>query len=200
MTVEFSLTRTRATWKPRVTEVDLPFFQTETGTTLLGVSGLTEAFTSGTGRSLVHELPYSTLEAMGGNLPEPAPLLSRADLPEGVHIDYRIDGGFNNNVVKVTWDIDRGVDCRIEWVALKTFTGFQLKYVTPKKRSPLVFALADEDAFQYCNKAPCEECTFKCKLGFVAYVKVSDLGIVRMPLERVSLLPMSREKNERDGS
>lgn len=199
MTVEFSLTRTRATWKPRVTEADLPFFQDDAGNTLLGVAGTTEAFTSGTGRSLVHELPYSTLETGDGALPSAAPLLSRADLPEGVRLDYQINGGFNNNVVKVIWDVDRGVECRVEWAALKTFTGFQLKYATPKKRSPLVFALADEDAFQYCNKAPCEECTFKCKLGFVAYVKIAGLGIVRMPLERVSLLPLSREKNERDG-
>ena len=46
---------------------------------------------------------------------------------------------------------------RIQWIALKTFTGSQLKYVLPKKRSPLLFALADEDAYVYCDKDVCLE-------------------------------------------
>ena len=41
------------------------------------------------------------------------------------------------------------------WFGLKTFTGMQHKYVTPKKWPPVVFALADEDAFAYCDKNPC---------------------------------------------
>ncbi|MFR1640014.1 MAG: hypothetical protein ACLSVD_13165 [Eggerthellaceae bacterium] len=92
---------------------------------------------------------------------------------------------------------------RIQWIALKTFTGSQLKYVLPKKRSPLLFALADEDAYVYCDKDVCLECTFMCKRGFVFYVGVEDMQdgthrtsdqngapltslIVRLPLTRMS--------------
>ena len=85
-------------------------------------------------------------------------------LPEGIEFDYRILGGFNSNAVECSWRIsdDR---FRIQWIALKTFTGSQLKYVLPKKRSPLLFALADEDAYVYCDKDVCLECTFMCKRG-----------------------------------
>ena len=123
-------------------------------------------------------------------------------LPEGIEFDYRILGGFNSNAVECSWRIsdDR---FRIQWIALKTFTGSQLKYVLPKKRSPLLFALADEDAYVYCDKDVCLECTFMCKRGFVFYVGVEDMQdgthrtsdqngapltslIVRLPLTRMS--------------
>ena len=58
------------------------------------------------------------------------------ELPEGVVFDYHIDGGFNNNAVIVTWKIQDASRYRIRWVALKTFTGMQLKYIMPKKFPP----------------------------------------------------------------
>ena len=54
----------------------------------------------------------------------------------------------------------------------------------PKKRSPLVFALADEDAYAYCDEDPCLECIFMCKRGFVFLAYVEGFGLVRLPLER----------------
>ena len=69
--------------------------------------------------------------------------------------------------------------------------------------TPLLFALADEDAYVYCDKDVCLECTFMCKRGFVFYVGVEDMQdgthrtsdqngapltslIVRLPLTRMS--------------
>ena len=54
----------------------------------------------------------------------------------------------------------------------------QHKYVTPKKWPPVVFALADEDAFAYCDKNPCVQCTFRCKREFEIYAYVENIGMV----------------------
>ncbi|MDO4443368.1 MAG: hypothetical protein Q4B69_05775 [Slackia sp.] len=193
---EYSKTRTRATWKPRVTAEDLPFFEDEASHTMfLGIAGATDVYQTGTGRTLVAELPYAHLEPEVENArPEKIELIDEENLPEEITMTYRIDGGFNNNCILFSWSIAQDAPYELSWVALKTFTGMQMKYVLPKKRSPLVFALADEDAFAYCNKIPCEECAFRCKSGFAIYACFKGLGIVRMTLDRISMLNLEQIK------
>ena len=48
-----------------------------------------------------------------------------------------------------------------------------------------MFGCADEDAFAYCDKNPCVECTFRCKRGMEIYAYVENLGLVVMPLDRM---------------
>ena len=188
---KYSLTRTRATWKPRVAAADLPFATDGAGNIVVGISGDEPAAFTGTGRTLVGEPPYAHLNgdavAAGGAAVE---LIDDADMPEGVEFDYRIDGGFNNNCVIVSWKIADTQRYRLNWVCLKTFTGMQLKYAMPNKRPPLVFALAAEDAFAYCDKQPCEECAFRCKSGFYLYAQIDGLGLVRKSMDRISMLNM----------
>lgn len=187
-TKEFSITRTRNSFKPRVSLDDLPFFEDGAGNMFAGLNGRGTTTFTGSGSTIVSHLPYTALEPMEKGAPAPTavPLVEMEDLPEGAAIDYRIDGGFNNNCVVVTWDFP--ADMTMEWVCLKTFSGMQLKYASPKKRAKMIFAFADEDAFAYCNKMPCEECGFRCKSGFVLYALVRGVGVVRMPLERISML------------
>ena len=97
-------------------------------------------------------------------------------------IDYKIVGGYNDNAIQVFWKM--GITPR--WCYLKTFTGGTLKYILPRKRSPLVFALADLDAFAYCDKDPCVECTFRCKRGFELFVYTEEKGLIQVPLDRMS--------------
>lgn len=119
---------------------------------------------------------------------EALPLLGPDHLPEGVEFTYAIVGGYDANAVEVRWFIpDKaaapdGRPLALRWVMLKTFTGLQVKYPLPGKRPPLVFALADEDAYVYCDEPTCQECTFRCKQGFVLYAAFDGLGIVRLPL------------------
>lgn len=240
----FSNTRTKATWKPRVGDEDLPFYERgEEGDAYLGLGDETPAFLSDPGRNPVFNLPYSNAgrakagesdfarsdgspekPARSGDRPKDCPktaalgcdgassndssnddpektdgdevlhrvqLLGLEDLPEGVLLDYSIVGGYNNNAVELSWRIDEDAYA-LQWAALKTFTGMQLKYVTPKKRSPLIFALADEDAYVYCDESPCLECIFMCKRGFVLYARIRGLGIVKIPLTRASAYWESR--------
>lgn len=112
--------------------------------------------------------------------------LGPAESPENYRITYSIVGGLNYDAVRVSWHCPEGVSP--VWVLLKTYTGSYIRYVTPKKKAPMVFALADEDAYVYCDKDVCERCTFRCKLGFVAYVCFAQPQplLLEMPLDKVA--------------
>ncbi len=93
--------------------------------------------------------------------------VSEAEAPEGFKITYSIVGGLNYDAVKIYWHGPAGL--APDWLLLKTFTGSYIRYVTHQKQAPMIFALADEDAYVYCDKAVCERCTFRCKRGFAIY-------------------------------
>lgn len=113
-----------------------------------------------------------------------------------IKISYQITGGYNDNAVKVSW-IAAKPDCAPEWIYLKTFTGGYLKYVAKTKRPPLVFALADTDAFAYCDEDPCLECVFRCKRGFVIYVYSRETGLIHIPLDKMTAHWQSGAKEEK---
>lgn len=100
-------------------------------------------------------------------------------------VTYQITGGYNDNAVKVSW---KGKDPghAPEWIYLKTFTGGYLKYVSEGKRPPVAFALADTDAFAYCDEDPCLECVFRCKRGFILYVYEKEAGLLEIPLDKMT--------------
>lgn len=187
---EFSITRTRASFKPRVSEEDIPFFIDDAGNVLAGIKGDADVELTDRPPIEVRHMPYAHLNSSDDQAEpstlEGVTLLAESDLPDKHELDYQINGGFNNNCIIVTWDDSS--EHPLEWVLMKTFTGMQMKYALPKKRNRMVFALADEDAFVYCNKEPCVECGFRCKNGFVLYASFKGIGIVRKPVERISML------------
>ena len=107
-----------------------------------------------------------------------------AVLPE-INIDYKIVGGFNQNAVQIFWEIKQ-LENRPEWILLKTFTGAYIKYVSAKKQPPMVFPLADEDAYVYCDRSKCLECVFRCKRGFIMYLYIKTKGLLELPLDKMS--------------
>lgn len=112
----------------------------------------------------------------------PTPAASAADI---MAVSYEITGGYNDNTVRVSWK-SKPYGRRPEWVYLKTFTGGYLKYVSDTKRPPLAFALADTDAFCYCDEDPCLECVFRCKRGFIVYVYDLEAGLIEMPMDKMT--------------
>lgn len=186
---EYSPTRTHATWKPRVTAAHVPYFHcTECGAVVQGLDGaIDNSMTNDGERSLIFEPSYAHVEyhlTCCGKTMEQLTPIPAVDVADRFKINYQIMGGMNNNCVKVDW---RSLDsaCKPRWFALKTFTGIMTKYVQPKKWPPVVFALADEDAFAYCDKNPCVECTFRCKRGMEIYAYVDNIGLVILPLDRM---------------
>lgn len=186
---QFSVTRTKATWKPRVNEEGLAIFTCdECGDTFLGIGDRDLGEHVEPGRNKKNILPYTRLDATPvcsrcNQMMSRPQMVDFEELPDDLSCDYQIVGGYNNNAVKFSWKIKRD-DVLLIWVMLKTFTGSQVKYVMPGKRSPIIFALADEDAYAYCDQDPCQECIFRCKRGFEIYAYFKGFGIVVMPFRR----------------
>ncbi|MEG0418403.1 hypothetical protein [Gordonibacter sp.] len=180
-----SPTRTKATWKPGVFDEPVPFFRCPAcHSVLAGIDGGTGPCLTGGGRRPVAELPYApapTAPHCCGTPMERLPELSPDDTAASLELSYDVVGGFDTNALRVSWSVKQA-GCTPRWFALKTFTGLQLKYVVPGKLPPVVFALADEDAYAYCDENPCLSCTFHCKRGFVLYAYVEETGLVAYPV------------------
>lgn len=104
---------------------------------------------------------------------------------ENLELSYKILGGYNDNAIEVSWKRYSTIASPI-WIYLKTFTGGYLKYTNKSKRSSVTFALADTDAFSYCDESPCLECVFRCKRGFIIYVYFEQIGLISIPLDKMN--------------
>lgn len=102
------------------------------------------------------------------------------ELPDGVSLAYDIVGGLNENCIRIFWG-GKSPD----WLYLETYTGGQHMEISMKKRPPAVFALAGEDAYAYCDKDPCEKCSFRCKNGFVLYAWYEGEGLFCLPINQI---------------
>lgn len=134
--------------------------------------------------ALGYEVPVHDPACCGISMERLNPLRLDEVAPE-INIDYQIVGGHNQNAVQVFWKTKQQGD-NPEWVLLKTFSGGYIKYVTSKKKPPIVFPLADEDAYVYCDEPVCLQCVFRCKRGFIIYVYIKTKGLVEAPLEKMS--------------
>ncbi|MGN0157640.1 MAG: hypothetical protein ACI39W_00645 [Brotaphodocola sp.] len=112
-----------------------------------------------------------------------------------ITVAYQITGGYNDNAVRVSWKMNTPGE-HPDWIYLKTFTGGYLKYIRDTKRSPMVFALADTDAFAYCDEDPCLECVFRCKRGFIIYVYEKQAGLIEIPLDKMNAQWQSGAKKQ----
>ena len=110
---------------------------------------------------------------------EPVRPIPNEDLEPGKRIKYQIRGSLNNNCIVVTWG-----KVKPEWIMLESFRGSQFFYVENSYKE--VFALAGTDAYAYCDKDPCKECSFRCKRGFAIYALMPGIGIVKREIDRIS--------------
>lgn len=167
----FSARRCRDTRKPRAEQCpDTAFYRCkDCGSlfTLTGEKALEEKEILCCGQPSVRLMPVSA-----------------ESVKDRLEVSYEIIGGYNDNSVRVQWS---GPDRENypEWVYLKTFTGGYLKYTKDIPRSGVVFALADTDAFAYCDESPCLECVFRCKRGFVVYFFSPGIGLIELALDKM---------------
>lgn len=98
------------------------------------------------------------------------------------HITLTVRGGFESNSLSVT--VGQPVHPmtlphHIAWVYLHTFQGGQLKFMAPGEESTVMFALADKDAYVYCDRAICKgrDCKFNCKRGFCVWIYCNQHGL-----------------------
>ena len=115
----------------------------------------------------------------GAEMQKLLPLDAQALFQSGA-LRYDIVGGLNENCLRVFWR-----DKVPSWLYLLTYTGGQYMKTDAKKRPPAVFALAGEDAYAYCDKDPCEMCSFRCKSGFVLYA-CYDGTLYALPVNQIA--------------
>lgn len=185
-----SPTRTKSTWKPRVEEGDLGFLPYDGGVALW-LGDRAACLKKDNWRSPIFSLPccdalpvLADQEDEGTNgegFAEPIEprRLEKAPVDSPAQLRYRLTGGFDSAALEVYWETGEGTAVP-QWVALKSYTGIQVKYPTPGKRPPLVFALADEDAYCYCDLDPCQECVANCKRGFILYAYYGEGDLVQL--------------------
>ncbi|MCI8950092.1 MAG: hypothetical protein HFG49_08630 [Lachnospiraceae bacterium] len=170
----FSARRCRDTRKPRESQCpDVVFYRCEScGALFLATGGEKE------------KTEDREINCCGKKAKRLVPI-SLESAKSSLEISYQITGGYNDNAVKVSWKA-KSKEAGPEWIYLRTFTGGCLKYVDALKRSPVVFALADTDAFAYCDENPCLECVFRCKRGFIIYVYGKEAGLIQVPLDKMN--------------
>lgn len=148
--------------KPRRTRKDIEIYHcTECGGYL-------------TGWTDTHMLPKCCEKEM-----EAVSFVPNEELDRSLQLDYKIRGSLNNNCIVVTWG-----KVKPEWILLESFRGSQFFYVENSFKE--VFALAGTDAYAYCDKDPCAECSFRCKRGFIIYALMPGIGIVKREVDRIS--------------
>ncbi len=178
-----SPSRTKATWKPGITDDSIPFFYCPTCKSVLpGIDGANNITSSGLVRRPDYKLPYATNEFAPSCCGETMqPLVGDKTGTNGkMTISYQVVGGFDMNTLRVFWKSKDG--SKPIWIAVKTFTGMLLKYVFPDKYSPITFGLSDEDAYAYCDEDPCLACTFHCKRGFEIYAYLGNGELLSLPM------------------
>lgn len=176
----FSARRCRDTRKPRAGECpDVVFYRCRSCGALFPVTG---------GQKLDDKKIICCGEEAARLIP-----VAPETVSDSLKVSYQITGGYNDNAVKVSWRA-ASPSRAPEWIYLKTFTGGYLKYVSDTKRSPMVFALADTDAFAYCDEDPCLECVFRCKRGFIIYVYEERTGLIELPLDKMNAQWQSKGK------
>lgn len=109
------------------------------------------------------------------------PLVLLEPRPAAEGMAYDIFGGFDHNAVKAEWTGNAP-----RWILLKTYTGASLKQLPRTKKSPVIFPLADEDAYVYCDRDVCEKCLYCCKKGCVLYYYFGNGELRALPLDQVS--------------
>lgn len=187
--------RTKATWKPRTCDTPMAFYQCPECKTIYTMHDSYEEITApGSGRDKMLNPPLNgpaEAPCCCGKPTERLPFLDAEEVEETFEMNYKIVGGVNMNAIKVSW-FTKNSKLKPRWVTIKTFTGSQTKYIMPDKFSPVIFALADEDAFTYCHDNPCHECVFRCKSGFEIYMYVEGMGIIRRFMDRIDSIDMTR--------
>ncbi|MEA5002509.1 MAG: desulfoferrodoxin family protein [Christensenella sp.] len=146
------------------------------GTVVVRISPLDVASTDSQGGGHCCDQPMERLEIC----PDTSP-----DAAHGMR--FCIFGGFANNTIRIEVDGGNhpmGEDHCIEWIYLRTFQGGQMKVLPKKKDSAALFAMAEEDAYAFCDREICrmgwETCHFQCKRGHIAYAYCNVHGLKRL--------------------
>lgn len=101
------------------------------------------------------------------------------DVSSKYRIKYAIVGGQENHAFDVKVEGAVAGEHDIEWIYIRSVTGGQFKLTPKEKDAHVLFAMAAEDAYMFCQNDPCIECAFGCKLGFEMYAYSKSEGLIK---------------------
>lgn len=102
-----------------------------------------------------------------------------AEDQERYRIHYAFVGGKRHHCVKIdVEDITQGPH-DIRWIYVRSYTGGQIRFIKEGQAPEVLFAMAEDDAYMFCQNDPCIECAFACKVGFEFFAYSASEGLIK---------------------
>lgn len=93
-------------------------------------------------------------------------------------IQYAYIGGPDQFTVELVVEGAEANAHDIEWLYVRTHTGGQIKFMKEDQAAKALFAMADDDAYMFCQNDPCLECAFACKVEFAFFAFSRSEGLL----------------------
>lgn len=107
----------------------------------------------------------------------------------GYSLSFVVFGGMEHNAIRVSVEKDGHPltgDHDVEWIAIYTYEGLQIKFLQGTLSPAALFAMAGDDAYSFCNRKVCrmgwEHCQFQCKRGWRIYGWLGGHGLIQREL------------------
>ncbi len=98
---------------------------------------------------------------------------------ERYRIRYAFVGGKDQHAVKVHIDGANAGEHDIKWIYVRSYTGGQIRFIKPDQDAHALLAMAEDDAYMFCQNDPCIECAFACKVGFEIFAYSESEGLLK---------------------
>lgn len=93
-------------------------------------------------------------------------------------LTYAYIGGPNQFTVELSVEGAEANAHDIEWLYVRTHSGGQIKFIKKDQAAHALFAMAEDDAYMFCQNDPCLECAFACKIGFTFFAYSASQGLI----------------------
>lgn len=94
-------------------------------------------------------------------------------------IHYAFVGGKSHHAVEVRIEGADAGEHDIRWIYVRSYTGGQIRFIKPEQEAYALLAMAEDDAYMFCQNDPCIECAFACKVGFEIYAWSDSEGLLK---------------------
>ena len=103
----------------------------------------------------------------------------RGDDQARYKIHYAFVGGKRHHCVALRVEDRTEGPHDIEWLYVRSYTGGQIRFIREGEEAEALLAMAEDDAYMFCQNDPCIECAFACKVGFEFYAYSTSEGLIK---------------------
>lgn len=98
---------------------------------------------------------------------------------ERYRLHYAFIGGKRHHCVEVKVECLTDAPHDIRWIYVRSYTGGQLRFIEENRAPEALLAMAEDDAYMFCQNDPCIECAFACKVGFEIFAYSESEGLLK---------------------